>query len=172
MKLSSTAILCTCVYFSVAITAQPFQRYDDSSKSGNENQTNTQARPTVEYMNPKSASNRPFSEAVRVGEWLVLSGKLGTDGSGKLVTGGIKAETKQTMENVRGALEAYGSSLDAVVKCTVMLADMKEWAEMNEVYTTYFKKGRMPARSAFGVSGLALNARVEIECLAVMKKSD
>ena len=66
-------------------------------------------------------------------------------------------------------LEKNGSSLDNVVKCTVMLADMKEWADMNSVYVTFFKKERMPARSAFGVSGLALNARVEIECIAVVK---
>jgi 2-iminobutanoate/2-iminopropanoate deaminase len=172
MKLSSTAILCACLYFSIAITVQPFGRYDDRSTTGNENRPSSQARTKVEYLNPPNASNRPFSEAVRVGEWLVLSGKLGTDSSGKLVTGGIKSETKQTIENIRSALEKYGSSLDDVTKCSVMLVDMKEWAEMNEVYTTYFKKGQMPARSAFGVSGLALNARVEIECWAVTKKSD
>ena len=100
---------------------------------------------------------------------LYLSGKLGTDSTGKLATGGIAAETKQTLENIRSVLEKNGSSLDNVVKCTVMLADMKEWADMNTVYTTFFKKERMPARSAFGTSGLALNARVEIECVAIMK---
>ena len=74
------------------------------------------------------------------------------------------------MENIRGSLEAYGSSLDQVVKCTVMLADMKEWGEMNEVYRTYFKSERLPARSALGANGLALGARVEIECWAIVKK--
>lgn len=126
----------------------------------------------VEYLNPKGGSTLPFSDAVRVGDLLILSGKLGTDSSGKLVKGGIKTETKQTMENIRGALEAYGSSLDQVVKCTVMLADMKEWGEMNEVYRTYFKKDRLPARSALGANGLALGARVEIECWAVAKKAE
>jgi len=114
----------------------------------------------------------PFSEAVRVGDLLILSGKLGTDSSGKLVAGGIKTETRQTLENIRSALDAYGSSLDQVVKCTVMLADMKEWGEMNEVYRTFFKPERMPARSALGVNGLALGARVEIECLAVVKERE
>jgi reactive intermediate/imine deaminase len=100
---------------------------------------------------------------------LYLSGKLGTGASG-LVAGGIKAETKQTLENIRAVLERNGSSLNEVVKCTVMLADMGEWGAMNEVYVTFFARDRMPARSAFGVSGLALNARVEIECLATVKR--
>ena len=123
----------------------------------------------VEYSSAASTANRPFSDYVRVGNVIYLSGKLGTDTSGKLAAGGIAAETKQTLENIRSVLEKNGSSLDHVVKCTVMLADMKEWADMNTVYTTFFKKERMPARSAFGTSGLALNARVEIECVAIMK---
>ena len=125
----------------------------------------------VEYLNPKGGPTLPFSEAVRVGDLLILSGKIGTESSGKLIAGGIRAETKQTMENIRRALEAYGSSLDQVVKCTVMLADMKEWGEMNDVYRTYFKSERLPARSALGANGLALGARVEIECWAVVKKA-
>jgi reactive intermediate/imine deaminase len=99
---------------------------------------------------------------------LYLSGQLGTDSSG-LVSGGIKAETKQTMENISRLLERNGSSLNQVVKCTVMLADISERDAMNEVYVTYFAKDRMPARSAFGVSGLVLGARVEIECWATLK---
>jgi reactive intermediate/imine deaminase len=109
----------------------------------------------------------PFSEAVRVGDLLFLSGKLGTDASGGVVPGGIAAETRQTMENIKAALARCGSSLDRVVKGTVMLADMAEWAEMNSVYVTYFK-GRLPARSAMGVNGLARGARVEIECIAAV----
>ena len=127
------------------------------------------AKPSVEYSSARSSSTRPFSDVVRVGDTLYLAGKLGTDSTGKLAEGGIKAETKQTLENIRTVLEKNGSSLDHVVKCTVMLADMKEWADMNSVYVTFFKKDRMPARSAFGVSGLALNGRVEIECIAVVK---
>ncbi len=124
--------------------------------------------PKVKYLPSASTRPVPFSEAVRVGNMLYLSGKLGTDAAG-LVSGGIKAETKQTLENIRSVLERNGSSLNEVVKCTVMLADMGEWGAMNEVYVTYFARDRLPARSAFGVSGLALNARVEIECLATVR---
>lgn len=125
--------------------------------------------PLVQYLPAESSRPAPFSEAVRVGHMLYLSGKLGTDGPSGLVSGGIKAETKQTLENIRRALERNGSSLNEVVKCTVMLADMSEWAAMNEVYVTFFEQDRRPARSAFGVNGLALGARVEIECLATVK---
>ena len=128
-----------------------------------------EAQAQVEYSSAKSAANRPFSDVVRVGNMLYLSGKLGTDSSGKLAAGGITAETKQALENIKAVLASNGSSIDNVVKSTVMLADMKEWADMNSVYTTFFKKDRMPARSAFGVTGLALNARVEIECIATVK---
>jgi reactive intermediate/imine deaminase len=98
---------------------------------------------------------------------LYMSGELGRDSSGKLVAGGIAAETRQALDNIKATLERYGSSLDQVVKATVMLADMSEWAEMNTVYVTYFSD-HFPARSAFGASGLALGARVEIECVAVI----
>ncbi|HEY7545719.1 MAG TPA: RidA family protein [Blastocatellia bacterium] len=131
--------------------------------------TGAQSKPSVEYSSASASAARPFSDVVRVGDMLYLAGKLGTDSTGKLAAGGIKEETRQTLENIRTVLEKNGSSLDNVVKCTVMLADMKEWADMNSVYMTFFKKERMPARSAFGVSGLALNARVEIECIATVK---
>jgi len=127
-----------------------------------------QERKDVEFLNPPERSQAPFSEAVRVGRWLILSGQLGRHPeTGRLVEGGIEAETKQALENIKRTLEKYGSSLDRVVKCTVMLADMAEWEKMNKVYVTYFPKNR-PARSAFGVSGLAGGARVEIECWAVI----
>ena len=109
----------------------------------------------------------PFSAAVRVDNMLYLSGQIGIDDAGNVVPGGIATETRQAMENIRLVLERYGSSLDRVVKVTVMLADMNEWAEMNKVYVTYFPR-HLPARSAMGTSGLALGARVEIECIAVM----
>ena len=122
----------------------------------------------VEYYTSESMKGLPFSTAVRVGQMLYLSGQIGIDGSGKLVSGGIAAETRQAMENIRLTLEQYGSSLDHVVKATVMLADMSEWTEMNKVYVTYFPK-HLPARSALGANGLALGARVEIECIAVLQ---
>lgn len=131
--------------------------------------TSASTPPQVKYLKSERPRPAPFSDAVRVGHMLYLSGKLGTDGASGLVSGGIKAETKQTLENIRSVLERNGSSLDQVVKCTVMLTDMSEWGAMNEVYVTYFAKDRLPARSAFGVSGLALGARVEIECLATAR---
>jgi len=111
--------------------------------------------------------NLPFSSAVRVDNLLFLSGELGYDyEAGGLVEGGIQAETRQTLENISRTLENFGSSMDRVVKCTVFLADMSEWAAMNEVYTTFFPN--KPARSALGANGLALDARTEIECIAVV----
>jgi reactive intermediate/imine deaminase len=110
----------------------------------------------------------PFSEAVRVGDMLYLSGQLGTDSTGRLVPGGIGPETAQTLTNIAEALQRHGSSLDQVIKCTVMLADIREWGAMNEVYVRFFRSHR-PARSAFGTNGLALGARIELECMAVRK---
>jgi reactive intermediate/imine deaminase len=110
----------------------------------------------------------PFSDAVRAGGLLFQSGKIGLrPGTLKLVPGGIQAETRQTMEHIREGFAQHGVSMDRVVKCTVFLADMKEWAAMNEVYVQFFP-GRKPARSALGTSGLALGARVEIECIAAL----
>lgn len=110
----------------------------------------------------------PFSDAVRVGNLLFLSGKLGNEpGTRNLASGGIQGETRQTMSNIKATVERYGGSMDRVVKCTVFLADMSEWAAMNEVYVTFFPTHK-PARSAVGVNGLALGARVEIECIAAL----
>ena len=123
----------------------------------------------VEYYAVSEDMQLPFSEAVRVGHMLYLSGQLGYDReAAKLVEGGIAAETKKTMENIKATLEKHGSSMAEVVKCTVFLADIKEWAAMNEVYVTYFPSNP-PARSALGSSGLALGARTEIECMATVK---
>ena len=111
--------------------------------------------------------NFPFSEAVKVGNTLYLSGQIGlVPGTRNVILGGIKEEGRQTMENVKTSLEAHGYSLSDVVKCTAMLADMTEWNAFNDVYRTYFQEGRYPARSAFGATGLAFNARVELECIA------
>lgn len=128
------------------------------------------AGPDVEYLaTPEQQSlGLPFSEAVRVGDMLYLSGQIGTlPGTMTLVEGGIQAETRQTMENIKAVLERYGSSLDRVVKCTAMVDDMAEWPALNEVYVEYFP-GPKPARSALGADGLALGARVEIECWATV----
>jgi reactive intermediate/imine deaminase len=122
----------------------------------------------AEHLTPFGTPTRPFSPAVRVGDLIFLSGQIGTDASatGGLVPGGIEPETRQTLENIKRTLEAVGSSMDKVVKCTVMMADMAELDRMNAVYRTYFRPDRLPARSALGANGLALGARVEIECIA------
>lgn len=121
----------------------------------------------VEYYPAQTTRTVPFSEAVRVDKMLYLAGQIGIDHAGNVVPGGVVAETQQTLENIRAILERHGSSLDRVVKVTVMLADMNEWALMNTVYVGYFQK-HLPARSALGTSGLALGARVEIECIATL----
>jgi reactive intermediate/imine deaminase len=126
--------------------------------------------PEVEYllMPGLEGLDLPFSSAVRVDNTLYLSGNLGNiPGTLDLAEGGISGETQQTMENIKRVLEQFGSSMDEVVKCTVFLADMAEWGAMNEVYKTYFENP--PARSALGASGLALGARVEIECIAILQ---
>jgi reactive intermediate/imine deaminase len=131
--------------------------------------TTSQATPPLEYLTRSRTGNAPFSEAVRVGQVLYLSGQLGVDSSGALVTGGVKAETKQVLENIRSILERNNSGMDQVIKCTVMLADIADRSAMNEVYMTFFPKDRMPARSTFGTSGLAVGAKVEIECMAAVR---
>ena len=120
----------------------------------------------TEVIPATSGPARPFSPAVKANGFIWLSGQIGTDSTGaRIVPGGIQAETRQTMNNIRDILARSGSSMDKVVKCTVFILDMAEWPAMNEVYITYFK-GPPPARSAAGASGLALGARVEIECIA------
>jgi reactive intermediate/imine deaminase len=130
----------------------------------------TPAPPEVEYLASaeQQAMNLPFSEAVRVGNMLYLSGQVGNiPGTLELAEGGIQGETRQTMENIKDVLERYGSSMDRVVKCLVMIDDMSEWPAMNEVYVEYFP-GQKPARSAFGADGLAIDAKLEIECWATV----
>lgn len=124
-------------------------------------------RSDVEFFPLPAGVRLPFSEAVRVGALLYLSGQMGTDASGKLVSGGIQAETRQILANVQGVLERHGSSMDRVVKCTVMLADIEEWPAMNQMYLEHFVPP-LPARSAFGASGLALGGRIELECIATV----
>ena len=123
-------------------------------------------KPEVEFR-PLPNAPGPFSEAVRVDDILYLSGAIGTDSTGRVVSGGIGPETRQTLENIKATLARNNLTMANIVKCTVMLADIKEWPAMNEVYRTYFP-GPKPARSAFAGTGLALNARVEIDCIAAI----
>src|ERR1035437_6489205 len=94
-----------------------------------------------QFLTTNPQSTAPFSPAVRVGNMLYLAGQLGTD-HGKLVAGGIGPETKQALTNIKTVVEANGSDMEHVVKCSVFLADMKEWPAMNDVYRTMFKIGR------------------------------
>jgi reactive intermediate/imine deaminase len=123
------------------------------------------------YRSPAAeAAKLPFSDAVRVGDVLYLSGCLGNvPGTREIVPGGMAAEARQTMENIRAGLMANGRTFDDVFKATVMLADMSEWQAFNDIYVTYFKPGHLPTRSAFGCAALALGARVEVECWAYAK---
>jgi reactive intermediate/imine deaminase len=128
------------------------------------------APPEIEFLNAPGTEDLdlPFSEAVRVDDMLFLAGQVGNvPGTWELVPGGIEGETRQVMDNIGTVLERHGSSFDRVVKCTVFLADIAEWPAMNEVYRNYFPSNP-PARSALAAKGLALDARVEIECIAVV----
>lgn len=124
-------------------------------------------RPVVEHLGKPMLNGRPlpFSEAVRVGDVLYLSGQIGISQDGKLADG-IEAQTKQAMENIGAILKHAGLGYEDVFHCTAFLSDMKNWAAFNQVYVPYFPAGKMPARSAFGTSGLALGALLEIECQA------
>ena len=125
--------------------------------------------PVYRTLPDRAALGLPYSDAVRTDNLLFLSGAIGTPpGSRDVVPGGIAAETRQTLENIKRNLEAHGSSMNDVVKCTVMLADIKDFEAMNAVYREYFPVNK-PARSTFGVNGLVLNARIEIECIAAAR---
>jgi 2-iminobutanoate/2-iminopropanoate deaminase len=130
------------------------------------------AKGDIEYLNSGKVlpATLPFSEAVRVGNTLYLSGQIGiVPGSMKVIPGGIKEEAKQAMQNIKTSLAAHGFAMANLVKCSAMLADMADWPAFNEVYKSFFTD-HYPARSAFGVGGLALGARVEIECIAAVAK--
>jgi 2-iminobutanoate/2-iminopropanoate deaminase len=106
----------------------------------------------------------PYTPVVRAGEWLVVSGQVGL-ADGKLVSGGLESELRQAIVNLRGHLEANGASLTDVVKTTVFLRHMSDYALMNEVYMQEFGDHR-PARSAIGVAELPIGALVEVEAWA------
>ena len=125
------------------------------------------SRPPVEHVGKPALNGQPlpFSDAVRVGDILYLSGQIGIGADGKLPEG-IEAQTRQAMDNVGAVLKRAGLDYSDVFHCTAFLADMKDWPAFNKVYVPYFPAGKMPARSAFGANGLALGAKLEIECQA------
>ena len=130
-----------------------------------------QPRPAVEHFGNPALNGKPlpFSEAVRVGDVLYLSGQIGIGADGKLPDG-IEAQTKQAMDNIGAVLKRTGLTYADVFHCTAFLADMKDWPAFNKVYVPYVPAGKMPARSAFGANGLALGALLEIECQAYAGK--
>ena len=130
-----------------------------------------QTRPPVEHYGKPALNGQslPFSDAVRAGDVLYLSGQLGVGSDGKLPDG-IEAQTRQALDNIGAILKRAGLGYEDVIHCTVMLKDMADWPAMNKVYVTYFPEGKRPARSAFGASGLALGALLEIECQAIAGK--
>ena len=117
-----------------------------------------------------SSTLAPYSPAIRSGGFLFLSGQVGLrPGSRELVPGGITPETRQALDNVRTILAAAGLAPRDVVKCTVFLVDMAEYAAMNAVYGEFFAT-EPPARSAVAVAALPLAARVEVECIAAARR--
>ncbi len=116
------------------------------------------------YHNKGNDPSRPFSLAVQAGDVVYLSGQLGTGPNGLAV--GMEAQSRQAMDNIAAVLKGMDLGMEQVFKCTVMLADMSKWGDFNKVYVSYFKPGHLPARSAMGANGLALNAEVEVECMA------
>ena len=128
--------------------------------------TNSHSKATYIETEEFAKLNMPFSEAVIHSNIIYVSGQVGDiPNTDKLVEGGIVPETSQTMKNIKRILEENGSSMDNVLKCTCMLADINEWGQMSKEYVKFFPKHK-PARSAFATAGLALGARVEIECIA------
>ena len=117
-------------------------------------------------MSPPSKPIGPYTPAVRAGDWLIVSGQVGLS-DGKLVAGGLAAELRQALANLRGHLEANGASLSSVAKTTVFLRHMSDYALMNEVYIDEFGDHR-PARSAIGVAELPIGALVEVEAWAFL----
>ena len=112
-----------------------------------------------------SRANVPFSDAVETDDLLFLTGQIGKDHKkGQLVSGGIEAETKQAIENIKAVLEHHNLDLDNVVKCTVILKDINDFKAFNSVYIQYFKK--KPARTSFAASDLAGGASIEIDVIA------
>lgn len=149
-------LLTACQRAQDPVVSEPVAAQDDANNSN------------PEFLNSEEfeALGLPFSEAVQVGNLLYLSGQIGVlPGTVDLVAGGVEAETRQTMENIKATVEGFGSSMDRVFKCTVFMADNAERSQINTIYSSYFPKN-FPARSGVGSSGLALGARVEIECVA------
>ena len=152
--LSKAFLVAACTLgFAVSATAAP-------EKPATHNATITKSSPVF----LGDGGDYPFSEAVRVGDTLYMSGQIGFK-EGKLVKGGVKAEAKQALANINSTLLKYGYQKSDVVKCMVMLTDMDDFNDFNKIYKAELAKP-YPVRSAFGVAELAAGASVEVECMA------
>ena len=134
--------------------------------------THSEVDNNIVFINSQSNidSGYPFSEATIVNGIIYLSGEIGTLPDGNLISGGIIQETRQTLTNIKNKLEKIGGSMDDIFKCTCMLSDIKDWPLMSQEYKKFFNPDKLPARSAFAGSGLALGAKLEIECMAIKRK--
>ncbi|MDC9496308.1 MULTISPECIES: RidA family protein [unclassified Pseudoalteromonas] len=129
-----------------------------------------QAKPSnVDFLNTGKANpNLPFSQIVKAGNTLYMSGQIGINpATGKLAAGGFEGEAKQTLENIKRTLEQHNYSMSNIVKCTVMLTNISDFKAFNAIYTQYFS-APYPARSAFAVNALALDSLVEVECIGAV----
>ena len=150
----------SCLLLLALLTAGPRASAQDAERPHVEFLTGAGVLPTEPAL--------PFSDAVRVGDLVLLSGMIGLEpGTMRLVPGGTAAEARQTLENIEAVLRAHGLTRRDVVKCTVMMEDIAEWGAFNAIYAAFFE-APYPARSAFGADGLALGARLEVECIAAM----
>ena len=124
----------------------------------------------IEHLSFSSAPQKvaPFSHAVRAGDYLFITGQMPTlkNDNTKLVDGGIEAQTHQVMKNLLDVLNAAGSSLEKVIFARVYLVNFGDFDKMNSVYASYFAKDKLPARTCIGVTGLAVEASVEIDFIA------
>jgi len=129
-------------------------------------QTNNDAEYFVSEMSKEL--NFPFSDAAIVGDIIYVSGQIGSKpGTREVVEGGIAAETIQTLNNIKMILNDLGSNSNKIFKCLCMLEDINDYTEMNNAYTMFFNsRDNLPSRSTFAGSGLALGAKIEIECWA------
>jgi 2-iminobutanoate/2-iminopropanoate deaminase len=117
---------------------------------------------------PNIARLAPYSSSIRTGDLIFFSGVIGSRPGGGLAEGGVQGQTRQALENLTGVMTVAGVAREDIVKCTVFLADIADYAAMNEVYGAFFQPDP-PARSAIGVAGLPAGARVEIECIAAAR---
>jgi reactive intermediate/imine deaminase len=158
--------------FILALRQRPDGRWMIAADMDNSNRPPSQApqasgeAAAYHTLPERQGLNVPYSDAVRAGNLLFLAGTIGAPPSSREpVAGGVVAETRQALENVKANLAAHGSSLERVVKCSVFLADMADFEKMNGVYREYFPLYK-PARTTVAVAGLPMGARVEIECVA------